>query len=265
MNDDVQYDYLTVKAIKGTERRTIEKKQSEGWEFVSQEQGNLVQSTLKFRKVKKPTDWKLVGLSAGAVAALAIVGMIVSALGGDDKEPEAARPAPTKTSTSASPEPTESATAGSEPSESETTESSVATATEEEPVLPAIITIENNKEFAALQDVTDTCAPEITAFSEKYAGQIVSFDGVVSAIAPEGDATTRFRLLLTMGTDVTSGAGPALQYRDVNTSYDMNWTQTPDKDVEVGDTFRFTAEVGEHEVDMNCLFLLDPVETAPLN
>ena len=45
-DDDVQYESKDVRAIRGTEARTIAKWQKDGWELVTQSQGPLLQTKL---------------------------------------------------------------------------------------------------------------------------------------------------------------------------------------------------------------------------
>lgn len=104
----VRYELKSVKALRGTESRSIAKWQKQGWELVDQDPSTLY-TTLNLRKVKPDVPWKLFALLGGIVLSLLLVGSIVSALGGDDeKGPDVAKPAPaasSKPSELASPEP----------------------------------------------------------------------------------------------------------------------------------------------------------------
>ena len=53
-NDDVEYEFKDVRAIRGTEARSVSKWQKEGWELVGQQQG-AVRTELNFRRVKPRT------------------------------------------------------------------------------------------------------------------------------------------------------------------------------------------------------------------
>lgn len=100
----VRYELKTVKALRGTESRSIAKWQKQGWELVDQNPSTL-HTTLNFRKVKPDVPWKLFAVLGGVVLVLLLIGSIASALGGDaEKGTDVARPA-----TAASSEPSERA------------------------------------------------------------------------------------------------------------------------------------------------------------
>lgn len=153
-------------------------------------------------------------------------------------------------SPSASSEPTPSAS--SAPTESPVTESSP----------PAeILTPKNSKEFAAILAEGDYCADSIAVFAKKHAGQVVAFDASIADMAPHGDTTTRFDILIAPGDEGSASTkGPAFQFRDVNV-LDLNLTGTdvPDS-VGVDDRLHVVASVDAFE-PASCLFLLEPQET----
>jgi hypothetical protein len=86
-------------------------------------------------------------------------------------------------------EPTETP---SETSIDDPTPSPTASAT---PTLPAILTVKNNPEFAALLKLGDNCSNKVDRFAKKYAGKTVQFDGSVGAMAPHGNTKTHFDML----------------------------------------------------------------------
>ena len=63
--EEPQYEVTEVKAIRGTEEKTITNKQQDGWELVTQEQGRL-RTTLTFRRPKPKTPWRLWAALGGA-------------------------------------------------------------------------------------------------------------------------------------------------------------------------------------------------------
>ena len=56
--EDTRYEVTEVKAIRGTESKTITSKQQEGWELVTQQQGRL-RTTMTFRRPKPKPPWRL--------------------------------------------------------------------------------------------------------------------------------------------------------------------------------------------------------------
>lgn len=59
----------------------------------------------------------------------------------------------------------------------------------------------------------------------------------------------------------TSAPGPAFQFRDVNTTGDLNFVGTTPETIGVGTNLDVTASVLHYEAS-SCLSLLDPVSTA---
>ena len=118
----VRYGLKSVKALRGTEGRSIAKWQNDGWELVDQSASTLY-TTLNFRKVKPDVPWKLLALLGGIVLFLVLIGGIASALdGGDEKGADVARPAPAASSEpseepSPEPEVSDSATPTAEPTQ----------------------------------------------------------------------------------------------------------------------------------------------------
>lgn len=92
-----------------------------------------------------------------------------------------------------------------------------------------IISAENSSRFAALLQVTDTCDASIAAFADDSEGRTVRFDGSIGVMAPHDGAKTRYDILVGAGDfSETLAPGPAFQFNDVNTTYDMHYTgETP--------------------------------------
>lgn len=243
VDEEITYETNTVRAIRGTESRTVAKWESDGWELVSQKSGKL-QTEITFRRPKKKTRWVPWALGGGVLAiALALI-IIFGVIGERDAAPSAAPSEPSvTTSEAASPE---------------------ATATEAEPTEEAdvALTAENNAELAALLALSDYCDPSIAAFANAYRGQTIAFPGYIGALAPHDGATTRYDILIGAGDfSETSAPGPAFQFHDVNTTNDLNFAGAVPDTIGVGTNLNVTAEVGTYEAS-SCLFLLDPISTA---
>lgn len=238
-DEGVQYEFKSVQAIRGTEARSIAKWRKAGWEFVDQNQGTL-RTTLNFRRPKAKVPWVLVAVAAGVVLLLAIVGGIASTLrGGDDKDPRSAS--------------TPTAVASDNPSETPTP-------TPEESDADQVLTVANNKEFAALLRV-DSCDESIGRFADKYEGKTIEFDGSIVDMANHGDYDTRYDIVLGPGNKgPETVVGPAFKFEDVNI-FDLNLTHANKPNyISAGNRLHLVAEVGKYNPNQ-CLFFLGPVST----
>jgi hypothetical protein len=238
MADEIRYEYKTVQTVRGTDGLVISKMQKDGWEFVEQSQGTL-RSTLNFRRPRKPLPWPVIGAAAAGLAILAAIIVTGTALSdGDEKKGEAARPA---------------AAASEEPSAAPTPSAGSA-ATE-------VLTPENSPEFAALLKTADNCAQANADFATKHEGQTIAFSGSIVNMAPHGDYDTRYDFLLGPGDKgPNTTAGPAFTYEDVNVAELGLTGRDAPATVDVGDKFRFVAEVGEFNA-VQCLLHLVPLST----
>lgn len=82
--EKTRYEFTEIKAIRGTESKTITRKQQEGWELVTQQEGRL-RTTMTFRRPKPKTPWRL--WAAGGAAAVILAGIItLGALLEDDSD-----------------------------------------------------------------------------------------------------------------------------------------------------------------------------------
>ncbi|GAB3631682.1 hypothetical protein GCM10027421_10350 [Microbacterium shaanxiense] len=124
---DVKYDTATVKVIRGTEGKTIAKRESDGWELISQNTGTL-RTELVFRKPTPKTPWRTYAILGGVLVVLFIFIGIMAALSNEGEAGDA-DPAPVETRSA------EAATPSNERS-AEPEESALATA-ETAPEAPA--------------------------------------------------------------------------------------------------------------------------------
>lgn len=247
-DDDARYELKTVRAIRGTEARATAKWQGEGWELVSKDEGRL-QTQITFRRPKPAVPWRTVAI-LGGVGVLLAVGITIGALLEDDGEVE-----PQAQSGDSAPVAQEDV--APEPEVAVETPVPVVSETPQEGVL----TIENNADLAALL-TGPADGPAVEAFAAQYEGQLVEFDASVVALANHDGYATRYNLLL-MAADFseTTSIGPNFQFRDVNTTSDLHYTNdSPTETIGVGNNLHVVARVGNFEPD-STLFLLEPVAT----
>jgi hypothetical protein len=245
-----KYETRTVKSVRGLESRTQTRWEQDGWELVTMTQGRL-QSQLEFRRPNKRVG-RPVLIAAGAGAAALVVVIVLGAtgvFGSDEDAPAEAKAATTSAASAAAP-----TTTAVRPSEvaapSPTTD------------VQEVITAENSPQFAALLQLTDTCDASLAAFADGNEGRIVRFDGSIGAMAPHGSAKTRYDILIGAGDfSETSALGPAFQFNDVNTTYDMHYKNEGPGRIGVGTNLGISAEVEDYNADQ-CLFHLKPVATS---
>ncbi|MCX5044822.1 hypothetical protein OG921_24355 [Aldersonia sp. NBC_00410] len=82
--EEIRYEVTEIKAIRGTEAKTITSKQQEGWELVTQQKGRL-RTTMTFRRPKPKTPWRL-WAALGGVAVVGVGIMTVGAILEDDSD-----------------------------------------------------------------------------------------------------------------------------------------------------------------------------------
>ena len=82
--EDTRYEVTEIKAIRGTESKTITNKQHEGWELVTQQQGRL-RTTMTFRRPKPKPPWRL-WASLGAAGVILACIFTVGTLLEDDSD-----------------------------------------------------------------------------------------------------------------------------------------------------------------------------------
>jgi hypothetical protein len=143
----------------------------------------------------------------------------------------------------------------------EPTEKAQSTKETPPPAKEEIITVENNKEFAAILNTKDPGDPLIEEFAMKYAGRTIEFDGNIAYMSHHGDYDTRYDFLISpWDYSETSISGPNFKFEDCN-YYDLNLIgdEVPDT-VRMGDNLHFVAEIGEYNVTSQ-LFFLYPIST----
>lgn len=124
-----------------------------------------------------------------------------------------------------------------------------------------IITVDNNKEFAAVLNTKDPGDQIIEEFAVKYAGRTIEFDGNIAYMSPHGDYTTRYDFLIyPWDYSETSVSGPNFKFEDYN-YYDLNLIgdDVPDT-VGKGDNLHFVAKIEKYN-KISQLFFLDPIST----
>ena len=267
MSDRVTYESKTVRTLRGTEERTVAKWQKLGWEHVSTEKWTL-QSVITLRRSKPKPPWRLIGALGGFVAIVIVVSLIMSAVTGDGgEEPSAATSPLISLHAAGSSSPSGSASAAQStptPSEADSAESGSAVMGESESSSTSseeTLTIDNNQDLASL--LAGPGRPsEAEQFAEKYAGKLIEFDANIGEMTNHGNYDTRFDILILAGDySTTEQSGPPFQFRDVNTVFDLHYTDSDRQGfIGVGDNLRVIAEVVEFE-ELSELFLLEPVST----
>ncbi|MDR6320629.1 DUF4839 domain-containing protein [Actinoplanes couchii] len=266
MADEIEYEFKTVRTVRGAEGLTISKMRNDGWELTGQNQG-MLRSSLDFRRPKKRESWLMAGAGVAVLAVIAAVGGLIAVFSDDGDRTEAVQQPDRTVATASAPQKTPSAPAtqavtatggtnatGSAKAPGGTTVTGSAKATK-------VITPKNNPEFAALMKEPDYCDTANSTFASGHQGQTVAFNGSIADLAPYRDYETRFDLLLRPGDKGSEATvGPAFKYENVSIR-DLNLTgkKIPAR-VREGDTFRFTAEIREFNT-VQCLFYLDPVST----
>jgi hypothetical protein len=259
--DDVQYEFTSVQAIRGTEGKTIAKWGKDGWEVDSRDQG-LLRTELTFRRVKPktlggtllaafrtlPPKMQLLAASAPVLLLVAVItiGTITESRGGGS-----------------SPQPVASATdaeASAEPAQESVATSSAAPTT---PAADDVLTVSNNAQLAALLASTSPSVAEVGAFAALYRGRTIEFDGNVAFMNDQPGFSSRYDLLILAGDfSTTTSSGPNFQFRDVNLTSDLKLVgPNVPATVGKGDNLRVVARVGDYNSTQELLFL-EPVSIA---
>jgi len=145
--------------------------------------------------------------------------------------------------------------------EAEPTEKAQSTEETQSSVKEEIITVDNNKEFAAVMNTKDPGDQIIEEFAVKYAGRTIEFDGNIAYMSQHGDYTTRYDFLIfPWDYSETSFSGPQFRFEDCN-YYDLNLIgdDVPDT-VGKGYNLHFVAIIEKYNKTSQ-LFYLDPIST----
>ncbi len=121
------------------------------------------------------------------------------------------------------------------------------------------ITADNNLDFKNLLDLRDPSDASIAVFANKYADQIIEFDGCVLAMNNHGSYNTRYDILIGAGNyDADSVRGPGFRLTDVG-AYDMKLDTMWVEDVLcVGTNIHIVAKVGKYN-PITSIFELDVI------
>lgn len=122
-----------------------------------------------------------------------------------------------------------------------------------------LLTIDNNKDFAALLAGPDNDWDAFKAFAAKYQGRMIEFDGNIASRSNHGDLRYDF-LILAGNYGASPMQGPNFQFRGVNV-LDLHLTgpNIPEA-VDVGDNVHVIAKL-DHYNGVQGLFFLDPIST----
>jgi hypothetical protein len=92
-DDDIGYEFKTVRTIRGTEARTTAKWQKDGWELLIQSQGRL-QTQITLRRPKAKLPLRLLAVSGGVVLPIIVFAVIMGAIQGAAVAPSRPRHRP---------------------------------------------------------------------------------------------------------------------------------------------------------------------------
>lgn len=255
---EIDYHSKIVKTIRGAESRAISKWTSEGWELVEEKRGRL-QTQITFRRPKRKLSRRAMVVLGGSMAVLFIfIGVMAVIESGNEQE-------------SIAPVARESEQPNEEPIIDATAEvidaempSGDSLPTEVPSAAPAeeILTVDNSKDLAELLAGSDS-GPVVEKFAAKYKDQLIEFDASVWALAQHGNYKTRYDILIAAGNfDENRSPGPSFQFRDVNTTNDLHYTnESPTGTIGIRDNIRVVARVGKYSPD-SLLFQLEPIETS---
>lgn len=254
MTSDEQYTYETKKVVKGREGKTIAQMKESGWELVSQESIGILRISLTFRRSKKQISKRAL-VVLGAIGIVVVGSIVVGSIleSNDNETAGAVDPVDSSLAKSAAPE-------VEQPSPTGSIHSPSVNATEP---ISSVHTVANTARLAEIMNSTDTCSPLIADFADDFKDQTIKFDGNIGAMNNHADFETRYDILIGYGDfDPDKQAGPAFQFRDVNTVSDLKYSN-PNiaESIGVGDNLVFTAKIEKFE-SKSCLLILDPLQTA---
>ncbi|MGW4482115.1 DUF4839 domain-containing protein [Rhodococcus triatomae] len=227
-----RYEVTEIKAIRGTESKTITSKQQEGWELVSQQQGRL-RTTITFRRPKPKIPWRLWAALGGAGVILITLGALLA----DNSDVSPADTAAASNAEQSSPQP--------DPEQEAESSSSA-------DLKDKVLTVENNADLAALLHGPAT-GGAVEAFSEKYRMKTVEFEGFVADmyINPREHHGASTINVMAGDADDPNHTGPVFQ---------LSWYghEDPKEKLAMGDNVRVRASVGMvYEFDPHQFYLVD--------
>jgi hypothetical protein len=266
--DRAQYEFRSVRILRGTEARAIAKWQNDGWELSAENRGRLRTEVVfrrpkprtvidhlasiwgSFRGMRPARQRRVLAGSGGLIAAVVVIIVVAATHGGAVSAVSVAHQ-------------TRAAAIAAAPSDSPTTPpvtepSPPSTAPEAE----AVLTPKNNRDLAALLALSDPKDASVERFAAKYSGRTIRFRGNIADLQNHGDYRTRYDILMNAGDfHENTATGPDFQFRNVNTTSDLHFkgSNIPDI-VGAGDNVRVVAQVGEYESTTG-LLLLNPIST----
>ncbi|MNW30205.1 hypothetical protein D3C74_70820 [compost metagenome] len=255
--DGQDFIFESVKVVRGFESRTVSKKESLGWELVSQTPASMGRVELRFRKKKQRISKKSMIIAGSVLGCLAlIIGVGAVLEDSTDDEPAGESLSGTEAPSASVPSLVE------QRAEEKAPDRSLSEMKEAETSVRAL-TVDSDKRVAELMATTQDCGPLVAQFAKDYRGKIIKFDAAVWALNKHDDYHTRYDILVSYGGFTEEGiSGPNFQFRDVSPTLDLHFgaEDVPDS-IGVGDELTITAEVKEFEEE-SCLFLLEPVATS---
>lgn len=256
-DDATEYEIRTVKALRGTESRAAAKWEQDGWEVVSQTAG-LLQTELTIRRPKpKSIPQRYLILGGAVIAIVAVAAIVIGSITEDPEPNDDGSVSSSEDDSVDAPQPSPSPPGVTAPEDPAPINPEPQVSAEDE-----VVSVANNADLAAIIGLGDYCDPSIAAFAEKYRDRPIILDASIGAINSHDGAATRYDILLGAGDfSENSATGPAFQFRDVNTTSDLNFIGDPPETIGVGSNLSITAQVDRYD-PQSCLFLLDPVATA---
>ncbi len=196
-----------------------------------------------------PGGKKAVAGATGAIVLLVIGAGVAIGVASDDEENPRETSATDKPSAKETKEPKAEESPSAEPTVSPTPEPPTSPEPEPQPAPDnSVLTIETNPELAALLSSPEN-SDLSAAFSDKYQGRTMEFNGNVANVIGGGASST---VLVYAGNfSETSASGPSFQFKNNGPT-----------NVSTGGNYRFTVEVGEFD-DLTGLFQLRPITAVP--
>lgn len=125
-----------------------------------------------------------------------------------------------------------------------------------------ILTVENCAELSSILSNKAENDPSYTAFSQKYKGRTIEFDGRIDYLVNHEDYDTRYDILVSAGDyNPNHQIGPTFKFEDVGV-YDLDLdTLYLEDEIKVGMNVHIVAEVEKFDTN-SYLFFLDPISVS---